>query len=137
MKTQGSKSNSERLPQQEQKHPSEWEHDLSPDRMAGQNVGPVEGERERPIQTAYEVKELHRKLAGFADDELKQIPILPAGTRLQQNATYVDLADQVPREFKASGGMSAQTGHYYVAKDRVPYLLWNRLIGEEKPGQGG
>ena len=137
MNTQGSKSNSERFPQQERKHPNEWEHDLSPDRMAGQNVGPVEGERERPIHTAYEVKELHRKLEGFADDELKQIPILPVGARLQQNATYVDLAEEEPHEFKASGGISAQAGHYYVAKDRVPYLLWNRLIGEEKPGQEG
>jgi hypothetical protein len=137
MDTQGSKSNSESFPQQEQKHPSEWAHDLSPNRMAGQNVGPVEGERERAIKTAYEVKELHRRLQGFADDELKQLPILPEGTRLQQNATYVDLADEPPQEFKASGGLAAQAGHYYVAKDRVPYPLWNRLIGEEKPGQGG
>jgi hypothetical protein len=31
--------------------------------------------------------------------------------------------------------MEASAGHAYVAKDRVPYQIWNRLIGEPKPGQ--
>jgi hypothetical protein len=31
--------------------------------------------------------------------------------------------------------MAALPGNAYVPKDRVPYEIWNRLIGEEKPGQ--
>ena len=135
METKGDKSSDTRRPQQEQKHPDEWQRDLNPDHMEGQNIGPTSDDRERAITTAYEVKELHRTLKGFADDDLKQIPIVPPGTRLQQGATYIDLADAPPSEFKATGGVTARQGHYYVPKDRVPYPLWNRLIGEEKPGQ--
>lgn len=32
-------------------------------------------------------------------------------------------------------GMTAEPGHYYVAKDDVPYALWNRLVGEVKPAR--
>ncbi len=135
MDTKGSKSASEPKPQQEQKHPDEWQSDLNPSHMAGQNISPGGSEQERQIPTAYELKDVHRMLNGFGDDDLKQIPVLPAGTRLQQGATYVDLADAEREEFKASGGITAEPGHYYVAKNRVPYELWNRLIGEEKPGQ--
>jgi hypothetical protein len=138
MDTKGSKGRSERKPQQEVKHPPEWERDLNPNHMAGQNIGPTgelagEGERERLIETAYELKGIHRALANFTDDELKEIPILPVGSRLQQGATYIDLADHPPRELKVNGGVTAERGQYYVPKDRVPYPLWNRLIGEEKP----
>jgi hypothetical protein len=33
--------------------------------------------------------------------------------------------------------MSAGGDHAYVPKAQVPYEIWNRLIGEEKPGQTG
>ena len=135
MDTKGGMSGREQKPQQEQKHPDEWQSDLNPSHMAGQNISPGGGEQERQIPTAHELKDVHRMLNGFGDDDLKQIPVLPAGTRLQQGATYVDLADAERQEFKASGGITAEPGHYYVPKNRVPYLVWNRLVGEEKPGQ--
>ncbi|MFN2563515.1 MAG: hypothetical protein ABR499_00720 [Gemmatimonadaceae bacterium] len=92
-------------------------------------------ERQAQVQTAYDVKEIHRSLSGFSDDDLKQIPILPEGTRLEQGATYIDLAEERPSEVKVNAGVIARAGHYYVPKNRVPYMLWNRLIGEAKPGQ--
>lgn len=101
----------------------------------GQNIGPGLTEREVPLPTAYDVKRIHRALDDFRDDDLKQIPILPVGSRLQQGATYLDLAADRPEEFKTTGGLTAEPGHYYVPKDRVPYEIWNRLIGEPKPGQ--
>ena len=73
----------------------------------------------------------------LTDNELKQIPLLEDGARLQQGATYVDLIADRTREFTATGDMEAGQGHAYAPKDRVPYEIWNRLIGEEKPGQGG
>ena len=122
------------LPQQEKKHPDEYQEDLNPNRMAGQNIGPDVFERERPIPTAHDAKQLHRSLRNFTDDELKQIPILPVGERLEQGATYIDLAENRPSEFKSTGGAEARAGHFYVPKDRVPYEIWNRLIGEEHAG---
>ncbi|HEY0971812.1 MAG TPA: hypothetical protein VGE02_12660 [Gemmatimonadales bacterium] len=101
----------------------------------GQNIGPGLTEREVPLPTAYDVKRIHRALDDFRDDDLKQIPILPVGSRLQQGATYLDLAADRPEEFKTTGAVTAAPGHYYVPKDRVPYEIWNRLIGEPKPGQ--
>jgi len=127
--------NGDRLPQREQKHPDEWERDLNPNYMAGQNIGRESDERERNAPSAYDRKDVHRRLSDLGDDELKRIPVLPEGARLQQGATYVDLADERPREFTATGEMSAGERNLYVPKDQVDYTLWNRLIGEEKPGQ--
>jgi hypothetical protein len=135
MHTESSKSASERKLQQEHKHPDEWQDDLSPNHMAGQNVGQHSEERERDIPTAHELKDMHRVLKDFTDDDLKQIPVLPTGSRLQQGATYVDLADSARQEFRVNAGVTAEPGHYWVPKNRVPYPLWNRLVGEEKPGQ--
>jgi hypothetical protein len=59
---------------------------------------------------------------------------VPEGARLQQGATYIDLNEQPPQELTARGDIAAEPGNAYVPKDRVPYGIWNRLIGEEKPG---
>ena len=134
MRTEGEKSDATRLPQAGQGSRDEWDETLHPDRLAGQNAGPA-AEREVATRSAHDTKEVHRALSGFTDDELRQIPILPAGARLQQGATYVDLAAARREEIRASGGLSAHPGHYWVPKDRVPYTIWNRLIGEPKPGQ--
>lgn len=76
-----------------EKHPERWERDLNPDHMAGQNIGRDAAMAEHGLRTAYDVKELHRALAELPDDVLKQIPVLPTGARLQEGATYLDLAD--------------------------------------------
>ncbi|HEX8903538.1 MAG TPA: hypothetical protein VF771_01710 [Longimicrobiaceae bacterium] len=128
-------SNLERMqgkPQAEAKHPPEWERDLNPDHMAGQNIG-AEPDREVQVQTAYDVKPLHRGLSDFPDDELRQVPVLPRGERLQQGGTYLDLRSPERGEFTATGDMAADEGHAYVAKDQVPYETWNRLRGVRDP----
>jgi hypothetical protein len=105
-----------------------------PVKAAEQN-GAVAPEREVEFPTAYDVKDVHRALSGFSDDDLKQIPIVPTGTHLDQGATYIDLAEEPVVEVKVNAGVVARAGHYYVPKNRVPYTIWNRLIGEPKPGQ--
>jgi hypothetical protein len=85
--------------------------------------------------TAFHMRKSGMDLRGMDDDELKQVPVLADGDRLQQGATYVDLYEQPRHEFTARGDMLAQPGNAYVPKDRVPYQVWNRLIGEPKPGQ--
>ncbi len=115
------------------KHPEPWRSDLNPDALAGQNVGVVGPHPEDDARTAYDIKDLHRRLSAFSDDELKRIPVLPVGSRLQQGTTYIDLRAPDCREFRALGGMEAGPKHWYVPKDGVDYLLWNRLIGVRNP----
>src|SRR5438094_8061696 len=117
-------------PQTRHKHPDEWNRDLNPDQMAGQNIGGVAEEHERGGRTAYDVKSVHRALDRFNDSELKQIPVLEPGTRLRQGATYLDLERG---QLTATGEISVTPGQAVVPKDRVPYEIWNKLIGEEKP----
>lgn len=101
--------------------------------MAGQNLGPRSADGERGIRTAFDVKPLHRRLEGMEDDELRRIPVLPEGTRLQQGATYLDLRDAGRDEFTATGDMRAGADDALVPKDEVPYPTWNRLRGIDDP----
>jgi len=116
-------------PQTEQKHPDEWNQDLNPDRLAGQNIGGTAEDRERMTRTAYDVKPVHGALRDMKDDELKQIPILDPGTRLRQGATYLDLERGA---FTATGEMSVHADQAVVPKDGVHYETWNKLTGTER-----
>ena len=118
-------------PQTEQKHPDEWNRDLNPGRMAGQNIGQPPAGREAAARTAYDLKDVHRTLRDFSDTDLKQIPVLEPGTRLRQGATY--LALERGGQFTATGEMTVKNEETVIPKDRVPYEIWNKLIGEEKP----
>jgi hypothetical protein len=118
-------------------HPEEWRHDLNPHTGAGLNNARNDELILSDAPTAYEVKAVHRQFHGFTDDELKRIPIVRPGTRLEQGATYVDLQDEQLREFKATGGMEAGRGHWYVPKSGVDYQLWNQLIGIDNPERVG
>jgi len=116
-------------PQSEQKHPDEWERDLNPDRLAGQNIGAPSETRQRGLRTAYDVKSVHRALRDWRDDDLKQVPIVEPGTRLQQGATYLDLERGA---FTATAEMSVRPEQTVVPKDDVHYDTWNRLVAAQK-----
>ena len=106
-----------------------FDRDLHPDSMAGQNIGPVSDESHRGGRTAFDVRSIHRALRDWPDDELKQVPVLPEGTPLQQGATYINLREPRRGEFTATGGMRAAADDAIVPKDEVPYPTWNRLRG--------
>jgi hypothetical protein len=120
-----------------EQHPEEYRRDLNPDAMAGQNVGLVGADAEKQSRTAHDLKAVQRQFVGLTDDELKQIPILDRGTRLQQGAAYLDLNDLDRGEFKALGNMEAGRDNWYVPKSEVDYQLWNRLIGVDNPERLG
>jgi hypothetical protein len=101
-------------PEARQNHPDEWRHDA------------------RRL-TAFHLKKRGHELGGLDDDDLKQVPIVPAGTRLQPGGTYVNLAERSPQEFTATGNLRARAGDAYAPKDQVPYEVWARLIAESKP----
>lgn len=113
-------------PQAEQKHPPEYERDLNPDRLAGQNIGVHDDAGIRP---ASEIKELTRLLDKFTMDELRQVSVLPEGIRLEQGGTYLDLADEPRVPFTADGFMVSGPGSFVIKKADTPYWLWNRLAG--------
>jgi hypothetical protein len=124
---------SDKTPRPGEQHPEKWRRDLNPDAMAGANYGTSGPHPEVDARTAHDYKDVNRALRGFTDDELKQIPVLPAGSRLEQGATYIDLAAPEPREFTATGDMEAHRGQRLVLKSSVDYTLWNRLIGVTGP----
>ena len=79
------------------------------------------------MQTAYDVKWIHRELADeFRDDELQRIDLLPRGRRLEQGATYFDLC--AAREFRAIAKQLVDRDECVVAKTDVDYELWDRLV---------
>lgn len=129
--------NQDRSPKQQarQKHSDEWQRDLNPNHLAGQNIGVASEAAEETRRTAFHLRKAGLDLGRVDDEELKRVPVVGTGERLRQGATYIDLKQHPPQEFRARADMRALPGDAYVPKDRVSYEVWNRLIGEEKPGQ--
>jgi hypothetical protein len=107
-----------------------WQ-DLNPDFLKGENYGNQGPHPEKSAATAYDVKEIHNRLNAINDEDLKRVPIMPPGSRLEQGATYIDLREQQPREFTATGDMTAAENNWYAPKASVPYWIWNILTGVE------
>jgi len=108
-----------------------WQ-DLNPDFLAGENhgiQGPHPARTEAHPHSAYDVKGAHDRFYDWNDADLRQVPILPTGSRLEQGATYIDLHASAIHEFSARGDETAGLDNWYAPKDLVPYPLWNRLIG--------
>lgn len=126
---------SERVPHPGEQIPEEFRRDLNPHALAGENVGEAGPHPEWNAPTAYDHKGVHRRLSDFTDAELKQIPILPVGSRLEQGATYIDLnaPGEVCPEFTATGNQVAEPSNLYVPKNAIGYVLWNRLRGVADP----
>lgn len=132
MDTKGELNDRRPKPQETTLPRDQYDQDLHPEPLAGQNIGPLSMEREVPIRTAFDVKEVHRALADLGDDDLRQIPILEIGTRLQQGATYLDLADATREPFRATGSQEVRVGQFIVPKGRVPYQIWDRIAAVER-----
>jgi hypothetical protein len=116
-----------------EQHPDEYQEDLNPEYEAGENHAPPRYET-RP---ASEIKALHEQLSGLPKDELKQIPVLIAGSRLEQGAAYLDLRNPAAGEFRAMGSMEAGPDNWYVPKSDVDHELWDWLIGRDAPERVG
>jgi hypothetical protein len=115
----------------------EFDRDLSPDPLAGQNLGPRTDDALRARRTAFDIKPIHRALREWPDEELKAIPVLEEGSPLQQGATYINLADAERNEITAMGTMRVGRGEAFIPKDDVPYATWNRLRGIDSPERTG
>jgi hypothetical protein len=127
-----------RIYRPEEKHPEPYQQDLNPDASKGLNWGLAgpHPEKDTP-RTAKDVKEVHAMLSEFSDDELNRIPLLPAGTRLEANATYLNLSRLPGEAFTAEGKEEVGETDYIVPKNEVDYQLWNRMIGVREPERTG
>jgi hypothetical protein len=120
-------------PQTHQKHPPEWQRDLNPNHMGGQNLSGDSPGADQRRRTARDVKALEEALSGaFTDSELREIPLINEGDRLERGATYVDLAAPGGEPFTANDRMFAAPGSLLVRRSEVPYPYWNRLVGNRQ-----
>ena len=103
--------------------------DASPDRAGPSPDHFVPHPQEDHPRTAYDVKEARHQLVGWSDDELRQIPLMPVGARLEPGAIYVDLREPARREFAATPDMQVPADGLYVPKSAVDHRVWNRLLG--------
>ncbi len=111
-------------------------HDLHPNERTDINSDAAESFSQKVERSLYDIKELNRSYhQELSDDQLRQIIVLPEGTRLEQGAKYIDLAEAKPAEFTAMGAQEAGPHNYFVAKSDLDYLLWNYLIGVTNPAR--
>ena len=118
----------------EDKHPQPWQEDLNPEAGAGLNhglAGQTPGKSEN-LRTMHDVKDLHRSYSDWNDADLKKVPIIPEGARLETAATYLNLRDRIPTEIHAHGDEVVGRHDFFVPKSETPYELWNRLV-EHRP----
>ncbi len=99
-----------------------------------EDLAPVEigGGHVTESEPAAADKTVHNLLSAFTGDELAQLAILAPGTRLEQGGTYVNLNDLEGGPFKAIGGHEASENDRIVAKRDTDYLMWNRLVGDDR-----
>jgi hypothetical protein len=124
-------------PQEQEKHPAEWRDDLNPERMEGQNIGASSKLNDSGARTAADIDVLAGRLGEFTRDELSQIPIAPAGTKLKQGAVYLDMRIPAPVPFAATADIKATEMNYYAPKAEIPYQLWKRLVEALGPAKMG
>lgn len=124
-------------PQEQQKHPDQWSDDLNPDRMEGQNIGPSSKRNDSRAATAADLNALAGRLLNFSREELSQIPIVPAGTKLKQGAVYLDMRIPAPVPFTATADIKATEMNCYAPKAEIPYELWDRLVEALGPAAMG
>jgi len=128
---------------------AEWRRDPRPDKgdMAVDNsqVSSLHPEdhrgdplrMEKDARTAFDVKDVHRRLADLPDNVLKQILVVPEGTHLTPGQTYLDLAAPERGEFVPGADVRAGRDNRFVAKHDVDYQTWNVLLGVDNPERTG
>lgn len=117
--------------------PEEADHDLRPSGADEQRFGEIPLDRVAHERTAADVKDLHRRFNRLTRDELRRINLLPAGTRLQEGETYLDLRDLARGAFVAGMGMVVAPSQEIVAKHELDYQIWDYLSGQSDASAEG
>jgi hypothetical protein len=80
-----------------------------------------------PERTALDVRADHRVLAGFSEDDLAGIPLVPEGQPLARYGEYLDLHDPARANFLAEGTEVVRPGQRVVARKSVSKGIWEDL----------
>ncbi len=78
--------------------------------------------------SAADVKAEHRILRDLPEDELRSLPLLPAGAFLQRGEWYLDLHNPARGEFPGNGRENVRPGQRVIARSFASRELWRRLI---------
>jgi hypothetical protein len=108
-----------------------FDDDLRPHEFAGNNDGTHDALDPDRLIRAYDRKEWHEKLPQFTNDELKNLLILPQGTRLEQGASYFDLLHPEDGEFSARADFVTNEENLILPKNQHDFEIWNKLLGKD------
>ncbi len=86
------------------------------------------GERPDRVRTADEVRSEHRILRGIPEEELRTLPLLPGGARLERGEWYLDLHNPARGEFPGSGREHVRPGQRVLARSAASRDLWGALL---------
>jgi len=115
----------------------EADHDLRPGAGGEQRYGEIPLDRVAHERTAADDKDLSRRFSNLTRDELHRINLLPAGTRLQEGETYLDLRDLERGEFRAGPDEVVEPRQEIVAKHELDYQIWDYLSGQNEASAEG
>lgn len=114
--------------ERERKFEERYGQDLGMQRdHAGDNSGPP---RYQTV-TANEIKEVYERWPQLSHNILLQIPVIQPGSRLEEGATYFDMAHPERGVFTGMNDMTAGRDNWYVGKSDVDWDIWNEITGVE------
>lgn len=85
-------------------------------------------ERAEGTLTLADVKSEHRILRDIPTDELRSVPLLRGGARLERGERYLDLHNPARGEFPGSGREHVRPGQRVVARSATPPDVWRSLL---------
>ena len=116
---------------------ADFDNDLHPHSRAGQNDSPDRNEG----RSAFDLKELqtplHALLQKLPNQELKQIPVLDTGTRLQEGAVYLDLRNLDGGPFQGMNNREVGADDAFTAKSHLDHEQFAYLTGATTVAQFG
>lgn len=80
------------------------------------------------IRTAADVQREHRVLLGLDAEDLRSLPLLPAGALLERGQRYLDLQNPARGEFPGSGREGVRPGQRVVARPSATSEVWRALV---------
>ncbi len=116
---------------------ADFDNDLHPHNRSGQNDSPDRNEG----RSAYLLKEnestMHPRLQMLPVQELKQIPVLDTGTRLQEGAAYLDLRNLDSGAFQGMNNREVGPDDLFTAKSHLDHEQFAYLTGATTVAQLG
>ena len=116
---------------------ADFDNDLHPHNRAGQNNSQDNNEGRSAFLLKENESTLHPRLQRLPDQELKRIPVLDTGTRLQEGAAYLDLRNLDNGAFQGMNNRTVTGTDAFVAKSHLDHEQFAYLTGATTVAQLG